>query len=206
MLPAAAWAWSLLSLPALTQGSIPPLHSGRGRVSPCTGELGFFSTLWKYRVSASYSWNTVAPSCPLSLWPKTSHWDADVTSTIPLSAVDAGSHNVPGVQKQLSSLKAIRYNCKFSHSFYSEGTKLPILSNNHRSNDTGAMSCLCEPNQNFLGAMHLSSASQGLFFPLYVSQKIHFLLVESSDEFYWCTSQSELMSLLYYLYGLSGCL
>lgn len=180
----------------------PPTAPGVRKSIALHWWAGIFSRIWKYSVSASYNWDTVATCCPLSLWPRTGPWDADVPSTMPLSAINAEVTTVCQVSK--SSCHPWRLSgviAKFSHSFYSGVAKLPIFLHNHWSNDTGAMSC--EPKQRFLCAMHLSSGSQGLLFPLYVSLKIYLLLVESSRK---CTSQSELPSLLFYLYGLSDCL
>lgn len=168
MLPGAAWALSLLSHSTLTLESIPPLQLGWGRVlcPPVPGELVFFSRVWNYSINATYWWGTMAPGYPLSTWPKIHHCDADVTCTIPLPAVDAESHNVPGVQKpSCHPWWLLGIIAKVSHSFSAQGAKLPILSSNHWSNDMVAMSCLCEWNQQFLCPVHLSSGTRALFFP-----------------------------------------
>lgn len=106
----------------------PPTAPGMRKSVPLHWWAGIFSRIWKYSVSASYNWDTMATCCPLSLWPRTGPWDADVPSTMPLSAINAEVTTVCQVSK--SSCHPWRLSgviAKFSHSFYSGGAKLPIF-------------------------------------------------------------------------------
>lgn len=80
----------------------------------------------------------MAPGYPSSTKPKTCHWDVDVSCTIPLSAVNAGSHSAPGHPWWL-----LRIITKFSYSFYAQGATLCILSSNLEKWHGGS---LCETN------------------------------------------------------------
>lgn len=130
---------SLLFSLVLALSSIPPLHLGWGGVSPALVGWGFQQSM-TVQGTASYSWDTLAPRYPLSRWPRTSHWDADVTSTIPYLQLMLEVTMCQVCQSSCRPWRLLGIIDKFSHSFYSEGAKLSILSNKHWSNDRGAMS------------------------------------------------------------------
>lgn len=167
----AAWG-SLSSKPALlfcaNTGQLPTTAGGmsKGVASPCAWWTGVFWQIMKLQPKRHLPIRHRGLRWPLGTWPKTGHWGADVTCTAPLSAVEAGSHSLSGMHKSsCHPWWLLGIIAKFSHSFYARCAKLPLLSSNHWRNDTVAMSCLCEQNQQFLCPVHLSPGTPPLFFP-----------------------------------------